>query len=341
MPGFYAGQVRAELLGPDDRVRATYLLDVSPHRDKLGREVFQDMVDQIWDFDPSLVLGTEPAALPVGHEEQISDLWLQYVRLRAHGERFVRVLSAIVRQPLLELKAERAQLPLQQVRRADRQTALAALRNPRLLSILAHRKFVATPMSALPPFDVPVARETLDGAGNRCMAEITQRVSHRAVQLRKTLQRVVGRETESDTRTALADRWPRRRDFLDQIARQLHHLQRVSPLADVTRREISAAGLTAISADPAYSSAYGSGWRILRRGVEGPRDEERLWISPTWEIYERWCFVQLGNAIQALKPEFHWSVSRNYKSKAKAAFTGSKDGECTHRAVVATQVSCL
>ena len=327
MPGFYAGQVRVELLGPDGRVRAIYLLDVSPDPDKLGRDVFQDMLDQIWEFDPSLVLGTEPAALPVGHEKQISDPWLEYVRLRTYGERFVRVLSAIARQPLLELKEERAQLPLQNVRRADRQTALAALRNPQLLPILAHREFVVTPMSALPPLDVPVARETLDGAGNRCMAEITQRVSHRAIQLRKTLQGVVRNETESDTRTALSDRWPRRRDFLDRIVRQLHYLQQVSPLADVTRREISAAGLTAISADPAYSSAYGSAWRILRRGVEGPRDEERLWISPTWEIYERWCFVQLGKAIQALKPEFHWSVSRNYKSKAKAAFTGSKDGE--------------
>ena len=327
MPGFYAGQVRAELIGPDGRVRAIYLLDVSPDPDKLGRDLFQDMLDQIWEFDPSLVLGTEPAALPVGHERQISDPWLAYVRLRAYGERFVRALSAIARQPLLELKEERAQLPLQHVRRADRKTALAALRTPQLLPILAHREFFATPMSALPPFDVPVARETLDSAGNRCMAEIVQRVSRRAVQLRNTLQWVVGNETESATRTALAHRWPRRRDFLEQIVRQLHDLQRVSPLADVTRRETSAAGLTAISADPAYSSAYGSGWRILRRGVEGPRDEERLWISPTWEIYERWCFVQLGSAIQALKPEFHWSISRNHKSKAKAVFTGSKGGE--------------
>lgn len=327
MPGFYAGQVRAELLGPDDRVRATYLLDVSPDPDKLGRDMFQIMLSQIWDFDSSLVFGTEPAALPVGHGEQVSDPWLEYVRLRAHGERFVRVLSAIARRPLLELKAERTQLPLQHVRRADRQTGLAALRNPQLLPIFAHRPFIAAQMNALPPFDVPVARETLDGAGNRCMAEIAQRVSHRAVQLRNTLQRVVRNETESDTRTALAARWPRRRDFLDRIVRQLYYLQRVSPLADVSKREISAAGLTAISADPTYSSAYGSGWRILRRGVEGPRDDERIWVSPTWEIYERWCFVQLGNAIEALMPEFHWSGSRNYKSKAKAAFTGSKGGK--------------
>ena len=35
-PGFYAGQVRAEMLGPDGRVRATYLLDVSPNPDKFG-----------------------------------------------------------------------------------------------------------------------------------------------------------------------------------------------------------------------------------------------------------------------------------------------------------------
>lgn len=327
MPGFYAGQVRAELLGPDDCVRATYLLDVSPDPDKLGCDMFQEMLDQIWEFDPSLVFGTEPAALPVGHGEQASDPWLEYVRLRAYGERFVRMLSAIAHQPLLELKTERAQLPLQHVRRADRQTGLAALRNPQLLPIIAHRQYIEAPMNALPPFDVPVARETLDGAGNRCVAEITQRVYHRAVQLKKTLQMAVRKENVSTTRTALAARWPRRRDFLERIVRQLHDLQRVSPLADVTRRESSAAGLTAISADPAYSSAYGSGWRILRRGVEGPRDEERLWISPTWEIYERWCFVQLGKAIQALKPEFQWSVSRNHKSKAKAVFTGSRGGK--------------
>ena len=324
-PGFYAGQVRAELVGPDDRVRATYLLDVSPHPDKLGRDVFQAMLDQIWDFDTSLVLGSEPASLPVGHDAQISDPWLEYARLRTYGDEFVRALSAIARNPLWDLMAERAQLPLQQVRRADRQTALAALRNSQLVTVLTHGDSSATPMSVLPLFDVPVTQETLDGAGNRCVAAIAYAVSRRAVRLRETLQSAVEREDKSDARTALAARWSRRRDFLDRIVRRLRHLQRISPLADVTRREISAAGLNAVSADPAYSSAYGSGWRILRHGVEGPPDGERLWISPTWEIYERWCFVQLGNAVRALKPEYDWSISRNHKSKATAAFTGSKD----------------
>ena len=284
------------------------------------------MLDQIWQFDPSLVLGTEPAQSPVGHEAQIRDPWLEYARLRTYGEKFVRALSAIARRPIRELRAQRAQLPLHRVRRADRQTVLAALQNSHLLNVLADRDATSIPISALPPFDVPVARETLDSAGNRCIAAIAHTVSRRAVRLRASLQAAV-HQSQSDTRTSLPSRWPRRRDFLDRIVRQLRHLQRLSPLVDVTRREISAAGLNAVSADPGYASSYGLGWRILRHGVEGPPDAGHLWISPTWEIYERWCFVQLGNAIRSIVPEYRWSVSRSHKSKATAAFIGSSGEE--------------
>lgn len=325
-PGFYAGLVRAELLSAEDSVRATYLLDVSPHPDKLGHDSFQVMLDQIWQFDPNLVLGTEPAQLPVGHEAQIRDPWMEYARLRSYGEKFVRALSAIAHRPIRDLRAQRIQLPLERVRRADRQTVLAALQNSHLLSVLVDRDSNSIPISALPPFDVPVARETLDSAGNRCIAAIAHTVSRRAVSLRADLQADVDR-AESDTRTPLLSRWPRRRDFLDRIVRQLRNLQRSSPFVEVTKREISAAGLNAISADPAYASAYGLGWRILRHGIEGPPDSEHLWISPTWEIYERWCFVQLGNAIRALEPAYRWSISRNHKSKATSAFIASSGGQ--------------
>ena len=324
-PGFYAGQVRAELLGPKGRVRATYLIDVSPDPNKLGRELFQAMLDRIWDFDPGLVLGTEPAAMPVGHEAAISDPWLEYARLRTYGDKFVRALSAISRQPLRELRAEREHLPLPQVRRTDRQTALAALGSAQLLHILGSGGGT-TPAGALPHFDVPVSRETLDGAANRCIAALAYEVSRRAVRLRDEIQSIMEDKSKSATRTGLAARWPRRRKFIDGLVGRLRHFQRISPLADVTRREISAAGLNAVSADPAYSNAYGSGWRILRHGVEGPPQAERMWISPTWEIYERWCFVQLGKTIRDIEPGYEWSISRKHKSKATAAFTGSKEG---------------
>ena len=325
-PGFYAGQVHAELLGPGDRTRATYLLDVSPHPQKLGRDMFQAMLERIWAFDPGLVLGTEPAARPIGHEAAISEPWLEYARLRAYGDQFVRALSVISRQPLRELRAERAYLPLPQVRRADRQTALAALGSPPLLNALGSGKGAAITMGAPPRFDVPVARETLDGAANRCIAAIAHEVSRRAGKLSDELESIVEKEPDTTTRTTLAARWPRRREFLDRLVARMDHFQRISPLADVKRREISAAGLNAVSADPAYSNAYGSGWRILRRGVEGPPSAERMWISPTWEIYERWCFVQLCDALREVKPEYRWSKPPTNRWRATAALRGSTSG---------------
>ena len=120
---------------------------------------------------------TELTSLPIGHDPRVEDPWLEYARLRSQGDEFVRDLSAIARHSLWELRAERVQLPLQYVRRADRQTALAALRNSGLLTVLAHGDSSATPMTALAPFDVPVARKTLDSAGNRCIAAVGRGVA--------------------------------------------------------------------------------------------------------------------------------------------------------------------
>ena len=47
-PGYYAGQVRAELLVDGSQAVATFTLDVSPHEGKLGGDVFQAMLDEIW-----------------------------------------------------------------------------------------------------------------------------------------------------------------------------------------------------------------------------------------------------------------------------------------------------
>lgn len=65
-PGFFAGTVAAELLDPNHRTVESYTLDVSPDPGKLGSEVFRSMLEYLWQFDPALVLGTEPATRNVG-----------------------------------------------------------------------------------------------------------------------------------------------------------------------------------------------------------------------------------------------------------------------------------
>src|ERR1035438_3634005 len=56
-PGFYAGEVTAELKRPDGSSAGLFLLDVGPDPGKVGREVFESMLKELWAEDPTLVIG--------------------------------------------------------------------------------------------------------------------------------------------------------------------------------------------------------------------------------------------------------------------------------------------
>src|SRR5207249_1840173 len=116
-------------------------------------------------------------------------------------------------------------------------------------------------------------------------------------------------ERDEETRTPLATRWPRRSKLIDEILRSIHRALSAEPLQSVTRPEITAAGLTAIAAHPLYARAQRIAWKILRPGFAGDTAEEMSWMSPTWEIFERWCFVELCKALEAIFPGLNWRLS--------------------------------
>ena len=84
VPGFYAGEVRAELLDRDDRALGTWRLDVSPDAGKAGRDLFERMINEIVDFDARLVVGEEPARRRLGALGETEDplVWLERLRRR-------------------------------------------------------------------------------------------------------------------------------------------------------------------------------------------------------------------------------------------------------------------
>ena len=290
-PGFFAGAVAAELLDPSGQTVGSYTLDVSPDPGKLGSEVFRSMLEDLWQFDPALVLGTEPSTRNVGITGAYASDWLTYARLRRYADDYLAALARIAVHPLRELRTRREHVPLPRVRRIDRLTGLSIQRQPALLAAVRGQD-VALRTAAL-RLDVPVNEETLDSAANRLLAWQARAIAWRIERLVEKLETKMQNGSASETRTALADRWPRRREFLNDIGTRLDRLRRRSVLREVMRPAMTVAGLNAVSADPAYGRAWRLGWFILRRGIEGELADERLWISPTWEIYERWCFARV------------------------------------------------
>ena len=295
IPGFFAGIVAAELLDPSGRIVESYTLDVSPDPGKLGSEVFRSMLEELWQFDPALVLGTEPSTRNVGVAGAYESDWLTYARLRRYADDYLAALARIAVHPLRELRTRREHVPLTGVRRADRLTGLSIQRQPVLLAAV-RGKDAGMSVAAL-RLDVPISEETLDSAANRLMAWQARAIAWRVERLMEDLEPKTQSDSKSETRTALADRWPRLRAFLTGIKTRLGRLRRRSILREVTRPEMTVAGLNAVSAGPTYGRAWRLGWCILRRGIEGDLADERLWISPTWEIYERWCFVRVAQRL--------------------------------------------
>jgi Domain of unknown function (DUF2357)/PD-(D/E)XK nuclease superfamily len=301
-PGFFAGEVTAELIRPDGRVAACYLLDVSPHPSKLGRDVYAQMVRELWSEDPALVIGSEPATVAIGSLGAREEPWLAFWRLRRYAREALAALRPIRARPRRGLVPRRQVLPARRVRTIDRQTTRSALKNPEVIVFAKGGDLRAAEIR----LDCPHVEETLDTSANRCLFTIFRAVDQRARSLLLALEMQVDREEESQTRTILAKRWPARRQFLIDLTQDLTSEMRTPPFSDVTRAEISAAGLNAIAADPAYARAYNLAWRSLRHGVSGPPTKERLWMSPSWEIYERWCFVALGRLLQRVFTGHRW-----------------------------------
>lgn len=305
-PGFFAGEVTAELVGPVESDRALFLLDVAPDASKLGRDVFGRMVEELWQEDPELVVGSEPARTRIGELGAFENPWLAFARLRRYCPDFLKAVTHLRANPRRALHVWRESAPLHHVRRVDRRTVAALVRSP-ALALLIDGPDAEPAFAASSRLDVPFVEETLDSAANRAMLALLLALIRRATSLPGRLQALIDREQESETRTLLRTRWPVRKHILEGIAARLKLLLRHSPFADVRRPEVTAAGLTAVAADPLYARAWGRGWRALRHGLESGETAERLWVSPSWEIYERWCFVRLGKMLRAAMPEWQWT----------------------------------
>lgn len=306
-PGFYAGEVRAELLD-GDRSLGVWRLDISPDPSKVGREVYEAMLKEIMDFDAALVLGEEPTRHRLGAVGDTDNPLVLFERLRNRRDPLERSLATIRANAASVLRSRRRFVPLLAVRRADLRTIRSAIRQPETLAAI-RGNLHGVSVGREPLFDVPAVERRLDSPANRAALFMLRALLLRCRYLRQGIDELAKKE-RGETRTALNKRNPRWQEILDQIEKSLAAAERLRPFNEVTRPELTAAGLNAVAAHPLYARFWRVGWEALRRGVYQRQPEDALRITPTWEVYERWCFVALARMLKDwLGPDYEWKKS--------------------------------
>ncbi|AOY87699.1 hypothetical protein BKP64_05670 [Marinobacter salinus] len=312
-PGFFAGEMIFELELPDLASPLRYKVDVAPAKHKTGREQFNEYLQQIVDYVPELVTGTEPALQDLAGRSSFVSLWLRYSRLRQFSGRYLSGLNAICERPIIRLNSQREQMPLHMAKSVDETTIQRLISNPRLLAAFAEDR---TSETALAPedwnLDVPFHEPSLDNPANRLIARQLVEVRRLTRLLLAELRDL--RVTVSETKTDLMARLPRRIRFLQAMDKQLGRLSRRDPFARVNMDKRGAAGFNAVSGNPHYSMTHQAGIRILRLGLSDMSSGEQHYTAPTWEIYEAWCFVAIAEALELRFPEFCWRLEHKPES---------------------------
>ena len=325
-PGFFAGEVVAEMEISVGRGPIRYFLDVEPAPAKTGREQYLEYIEEIADYAPRLLLGTEPARHGLGGRSasQLA-VWISYARLQCFIDDYLKALHTVCDRPLFRQRHYREQVRLHSAHRVDRHSVLRLQANPELFAAIALRgERVARFSQRDDRLDVPFNAPTFDHPANRLLAEQLGRVQRMMLNLLKQFSSF--QDEEGETETAIQPRMARRLHSLQKVQQQLLRLSRKEPFASVDSQRAGIAGITAVTASPAYARSHQLGVRILREGISGLADDEQHYLAPTWQVYEAWCFVALARQLEKRLPDFEWQLDTAPVS-ADMILTGSKGAQ--------------
>lgn len=291
-PEFYAGRVGVSVRFEDTNSDVRFYLDISPNPQKLGDEIYRELLSAVRRADPRMALGLTPATAQFSNrvEEQSNSPVVSLERMRKYGPQFIKALRDVSARQHRKIRPQIEHRPLSVARRI----APASLRDPELLlrveSFRQHDGAQADEVSVLVrSFDA-----TADTAANRTLKALVNRFLATARNLKLAIHDFeMGGEMEHQN-----VRQTSRLESLNSLINQAEGLLKVLPLAEAIKPETSSAGLTQIAAQPVYARCFRMGCQALRIGVYGDDGNDDLPISPSWELYERWCFLELVSELE-------------------------------------------
>ncbi|MYN15100.1 DUF2357 domain-containing protein [Pusillimonas sp. TS35] len=288
-PRFYSGNVKVEAVLSGGAEIQQYFLSIGPKAKKASSAQFNAMVEQIREFDQTLILGLAAATQGFGRDGRycLFEYETLLARVLTHGPRFLTAAHKIARLPHRSLAAKFQLLPLSQIRRLHTTT----LRSHRVLSMLAHGQNDSEDIERL-RLRSATHQSTFDTPANRAVLALLKRFHTRVTVLIERISALKLNGDEDEQR----QRQPRRLHLLRQLQKESVTLLRMSPFNEVRTAGTTAAGLTQIAAHPLYSRCYRFGSQALANGLDGPCNDE-LHVRHSWGIYETWCLLAVLRAL--------------------------------------------
>lgn len=319
-PCFYAGNVKVEALFTAGVETQQYFLSVDPKATKSSSGQFHAMVEQIREFDQTLVLGLATATQGFGRDGgryRLFEYEVLLARVLTHGPAFLAAAQKIARLPHRAISAQFQLLPLSQVRRLH----TSALRSHRVLSMLAQGQSESEDVERL-RLRSATHQSTLDTPANRAILALLKRFH---AQVSVLIACVSGLQLKGDENEQ-QQRRPRRLHLLRELQADALTLLRMPPFDQLRTAVTTAAGLTQIAAHPLYGRCYRFGSQALATGLDGPSDDE-LHIKHSWGIYETWCFLAVLSVLARLLKKSLCQVTQSSVSTADLIFSAAlEDG---------------
>jgi hypothetical protein len=297
-PGFYAGKVIAEVFTDIDDKPIAYQLIVRPDSLKVDQDTFEVMVGELLERRSELLYGNEAARREIGDDGAHASANLLYSRLRQHAAAFLASVDHISRHPLRRLERNREMAPISRARRIDATTISRASRSGMMHALSGGAPSILMRGGREGQIDTPRSESSIDHPANWAVAASIANILRRATHCSSLLEVALAAATREGASPSDLP-WPRRIAFLRDVERRSRRLLALDAFKHLSRRETTAHALVTASSNPDYSRAFSSSRKILRAGHDGVPSNDTLWLSPSWEIYERWCFLKIVDSLES------------------------------------------
>ncbi|MFS7380690.1 DUF2357 domain-containing protein [Rahnella inusitata] len=312
-PGFYAGEVDLELVLSDQTTSLRWRVDVSNDPDKSGKQVWQQIIQDIVDFDSARLSGSEPGQHQLGGISRFAGVWLRYARIKQFFPRYAHGLKAVLLNPVQGYKQQTQLYTLGRLKKLTPSVAQQLIQHADLLT--GTRANTSSAFREVQDLQVQATHtdKTWDTPANRQLKFQLNLIDRRVTQVLTDLKRALAKTVNetSETRTSLTERVIRRINHLTVIRKHLQHVAQQLPFSATDSGKSYGMDFESVAGHPHYQLTWRMGVRLLREGISGLSSDESHYLIPSWDIYEVWCFVALTSGLKRKFPHMKWYLSQH------------------------------